>query len=741
MNRAVVLDMEAANRILLGGAISDSWIGHFREIEDLPTLRCAEVEDVSYLLSKNAKNDSPLIVIAGRGDEFFPEIPSHHRVECFLRQLRVGLSKHHPQIKIPIDWRLFHIGSLLSFQTNRLATQLRHRACADFDPEGTPHVYLYKIETDQKAQLSKSGYDAELFEQAVLNLEEAIGRLASTMEEGRGPGHTTVTVTRTFDETDVSLGLSFRQWKEGKLTAEQLQFFNAPFDGPLRLRGAAGTGKTLALSVRFLKEMYDSLEQHGQVRCVFLTHGQETASNVRSYLTAMDEHGYLYAPPKHSEISVTTVHGLANEFINYDAERIQPLSLDGAEGRRLQFELIAAVLEHQDKSVINNARQPFRSAACSLADTDEHKAFCCDVMDEFSSVLEAFPVREVDEIADRYMKASPTPRSIAQTDEEKQFIFGLYRSFRDELASMDVVSLDQFIADFLGYLNSFRWNQVRQRKGFDFVFADELHLFNRQERQVLGYLARDPRLARRVAVAYDPRQSPRNSFFPEARSGRDSIWREANLSDGAQQFQLNDVFRYTPQILHFLREVNQHFPADDMAEEWGLTFGTSKVEAGEHPTARLFPGISSLGPRVAERAKELDRKLKRGQRVAVLCLDPDRFATYSKAGVFQDNFVVVSARDEVDSIKRYSGRAVLSMPEFVAGLQFEAVILVDANAGLVGRLGIGAAGLQRFISALYLGASRAKRTLEIVADASDGGFAGPIRQSISGGTVVEVKSK
>ncbi len=236
------------------------------------------------------------------------------------------------------------------------------------------------------------------------------------------------------------------------------------------------------------------------------------------------------------------------------------------------------------------------------------------------------------------MKAHPSPRAIAQNSGEKQFILGIYRAFRASLAAMDVVSLDQFMVDFLGYLNSFRWNQVRQRKGFDFVFADELHLFNRQERQVLGYLARDPRGGRKVAVAYDPRQSPRNSFFPEARVDRDSIWKETDLSEGAQQFQLHDVFRYTPQILHFLRELNQFFPGEDMAEEWGLTFGISKVQEGRPPLAKSYSNINLLAPAVANRARAVDRKLKRGQRVAVLCLDPERFDAYKKAGVFQDNF-------------------------------------------------------------------------------------------------------
>ena len=73
------------------------------------------------------------------------------------------------------------------------------------------------------------------------------------------------------------------------------------------------------------------------------------------------------------------------------------------------------------------------------------------------------------------------------------------------------------------------------------------------------------------------------------------------------------------------------------------------------------------------------------------------------------------------------------MPEYVAGLQFHAVLLIDANANLVSALGGGINGIHRFVSAVYLGASRAKHQLEIYGDAGAGGLAVPIRDAIDRG--------
>jgi hypothetical protein len=295
---------------------------------------------------------------------------------------------------------------------------------------------------------------------------------------------------------------------------------------------------------------------------------------------------------------------------------------------------------------------------------------------------------------------------------------------------MNVASLDQFTSDFLAYLNSFRCEALRRDKGFDCVFCDELHLFNSQERRILGFLLRDAEPPRHVAVAYDPRQSPRNSFFPEARTDKDTVWSEAGLVSATKTFELQDVFRYTPQILEFLDRLNQAFPAIDLAEDWAIQFGKSQVANGPKPTMQEHANQLAMAKAVAVRAKEIAARLKSGEHVAVLCLDHDRFARYRAAGLF-DGFVVVGGRDELGSIERFRKRPVLSMPEYVAGLQFNSVLLIDANAGLVAELGGGANGLHRFISSVYLGASRSKSNLELHADQLEGGLAGPVKAALS----------
>ena len=738
MNRGIVLDGAAIERLNWAMAAHESWLDGAEPGAPIEGLRQVVYDGFLYLIAGTEPQPTHLLVVANSMGSNFFSMPEHGRIECFQRLVKVGLSQIDRGVKLPADWRAFHSGSLISFQSNRFATKIRSRVYVDLSPEGTSHIFAYALEDNDAAALSREKYDADIFSDAVLNFEEAYRSKTSVDEYTGESGHISVALTRTFSGADVAQGIPFTVWRDSKLTKDQLQFFGAKFDGPLRLRGAAGTGKTLVLCLRFLKEIYERLDSNVPLRAAFLCHGQETADMVRAYLVHMDERGVLTQLEAAGGVQVTTLHGLANEFVNYDAEGVQPISLDGAEGRAMQFELMRSICDGyraDAKRFMNVPDSDFMRGLSSDSGSFISTAFVSDLIDEFSSVLEAFDVRDVDLIAEKYLKASLGGRVLTKSAQERVIVLELYRSFRKELSDLGVVSLDQFISDFTAYLNSFRWDSVRGRKGFDLVFADELHLFNRQERQVLGFLLRDAAGAMRVAVAYDPRQSPRNSFLPHDQAKKDAVWSEVNLSAGAKKFELTDVFRYTPEILAFLKKLNRHFPAEDLSEEWGLVFGDSMLPSGPKPSAVLADNNVQMANLVADEARKLLRKCKSGERVAVLALDHERFATYEKAGIFKAGFVSVGSRDDVGAIQRYSQRAVLSMPEYVAGLQFQHVLLIDANASLVATMGAGVNGVQKFVSAVYLGASRARETLKIVGDRSQGGFAQSIRDGVQDGVL------
>lgn len=727
---ALIISARALDLISISGTSLDDALD-----SNLP-VGCFHIahKQFTYILHQNDDVASRLLVIKSGPSGLLREIPNSYREESFLRLARAALTQFRPGFsKIPLDWKVFHTGSLISFQANRRHAGVTSRFYIDVSPEGYNHVYMFRISTQGDEPLDRIDYDFELLVDAILSFDAAM-EIAKDRGGVDNIGHLTISLTDTFSVSSIFHGIPFSTWRDAKLNRRQRSFFDAPFDGPLRVRGPAGTGKTLVLSMRFLKQIYDAVDLDSHLRLCFIAHGEETAQMIVKYLLQIDERSILYNIEKYPQldIEITTLHGLANRYINRDTENIQPLSLDGTEGRQLQHEIIESILKEFVRSdwvrFRSDCREEFVKGVDATFDSREFKAFCYDLSDEFANVLEVFGVRGLDDIGQRYLRSKPSERALAKTAADKRVVLELYRQFRHTLAEMNVVSLDQFTADFLAYLNSFRWEALRKEKGFDFVFADELHLFNAQERRVLGFLLRDPNPPRRVAVAYDPRQSPRNSFFPEAVTPRDTVWSEAGLDISAKAFELQDVFRYTPQIMSLLSRLNDHFPASDLAEDWSISFGRSEVKDGPLPTVREHKSQLSMAEFVSQRARDKMSKVPSGEQIAVLCLDPNRFDQYKIAGLF-DGFVSVAGRNELGLIDRFRKRPIVSMPEYVAGLQFSYVILIDANAFLVSELGGGANGLHKFISTAYLGASRAKIDLEIHADLSAGGLAEPIRDA------------
>ncbi len=157
---------------------------------------------------------------------------------------------------------------------------------------------------------------------------------------------------------------------------------------------------------------------------------------------------------------------------------------------------------------------------------------------------------------------------VLEPGDDRLLILALYDLYRSALRKEGLISVDQLVSDYLGYLDSFRWDARRTRLGFDAVFVDEFHLFNTVERAAFPSLTKSGESEWPVILmALDPRQSPRTVFleaaFGEEIGSRSAIGLALRIF---HDFQFTDVFRYTPEIAAFLTFVNRHFPETDLAD-------------------------------------------------------------------------------------------------------------------------------------------------------------------------------
>ena len=125
--------------------------------------------------------------------------------------------------------------------------------------------------------------------------------------------------------------------------------------------------------------------------------------------------------------------------------------------------------------------------------------------------------------------------------------------------------------------------------GFDIVFIDELHYFNRYERLVFHLLVRDSAMANGkvpLFMAYDLKQATDDRALTSVgAAGRFFQFLQAGGSDLVE---LTEVFRSTPEIASLLEMIDGAFPALDLEGEWQAYVGESHQGSGEVPRLRCF---------------------------------------------------------------------------------------------------------------------------------------------------------
>jgi hypothetical protein len=434
---------------------------------------------------------------------------------------------------------------------------------------------------------------------------------------------------------------------------------------------------------------------------------------------------------------------------DYSQIGFRPLGIDSSEGKKLALQEISSlVVEFMEVDWVAyqaDCSAEFAARVEAPPTSKTHKLFCWDLLIEFGCVIAAQGILTREADRQKYLKVKRLRwmMNLAKRS-EKEAVFNMWGMFLGRLRSRFLVSSDQVMFDCLSDLGTFFWESARRKEGYDVIFVDEMHLFNSQERLIFHNLLREPDRPPAVAMALDPNQSPRETFVDvksEDADPRINIYDQARLPN-PESIDLTEVYRYTPEINELIRGLHEVVPALDLPEDWDVPTGHSQLANGETPTYQVFHDSLTMFRAAIESARRSVREsAKRHGRVSILCLDEERFEAYVRAAEnqYETEAFVIASRDDTERL-RYSGRKfLLSTPEYVAGLQFDTVILIDANKSLVPDGSNTGYLMRRILSELYLGISRAERRLLIFASQDAGGISSLLSGVIAKGLLIESK--
>jgi hypothetical protein len=515
---------------------------------------------------------------------------------------------------------------------------------------------------------------------------------------------------------------SYLEWLE-KISQDQRAFIEAPTSKSIRLRGPAGSGKTLTLMLKAVREVLESREADRNARVLIATHSWALATQIQNSIDAMGL-GLL------DEIEVYPLLFLAqNVWPGYSKESsgLVLIGEDSFSGKQAQLDQIAELLaDFIDGDWItyrSKVSEGLRARFDSTSD-DDRRALAWDLLIEFGSVIGAAAIFPGAGSNLKYFQLQRAGWMLPLNGRgDQELIFELYVRYMDNLEERSLLTSDQVLSDFLSYLETHAWNRARKNEGYDLVFVDEFHLFNPLERQVLHYMTRDVSAYPSVFMAVDPRQSPSEAFIGIA---ADETWSSnANTDYGfglVENFELTTVHRFSPQILELIKHIHHQFPTYDLGANWDIDF--SEVESGRADGPLPLALVSA-----SRSAEEIDiykavRQLYGNGRLALAVVDTRQWSRFSKLAAeigrsakYQVSTVV--GRSDVEGLGYRKRGLVVGPAEYLAGLQFETVLV----AGIPDMQGSALIANEktRLLSLLYLAVSRSEREVRLFVNEDDGG--------------------
>ncbi|MFY2789189.1 UvrD-helicase domain-containing protein [Rhodococcus sp. MALMAid1271] len=516
---------------------------------------------------------------------------------------------------------------------------------------------------------------------------------------------------------------SYERWLDS-ISTDQKAFINAPTDKSIRLRGPAGSGKTLAITLKAVREALLYRDKAEPFRAIIVTHSWALASQISDSIDAM---GVNYLTEIEVFPLLEIARSIAPGYVN-DSRGYSVVGDDSLSGKQAQLDEIFDLLDEFIQGDWVTYRATVSSGLRDRFDSEletDRKALAWDLLIEFGSVIGAAAIFPGAGSELRYSQIQRAQWMLPITTKpDMRVVFHLYTKYMESLEARSLVTADQVLADFLSHLETHAWNRSRKSDGYDLVFVDEFHLFNPLERQVLHYLTRDVASYPRIFMALDPRQSPSEAFIGIAADdtmSASAVQNEDELGEVAN-FELTTVHRFSPQILQLVKHIHHEFPTYGLDHEWDIDF--SKVESSQD--AGPLPKVMTSATRSAEETDvyRAVQEVYMNGRVAIAVVDGRQWQRFSELASdigksAKYHVSSITGKSDIEGLGYRRKGVVVGPAEYLAGLQFDTVLVAgipDFSSALST-----ANERSRILSLLYLAISRAQQDVRIFVNEDDGG--------------------
>ena len=625
------------------------------------------------------------------------------------------------------SWHRYTAGSLLSVFANPNRETEHRRVCFELAKKNEFGVVaLYAIRPLELTEDLASYPPSEIFNadlsRLAPGLRQCFGLATPVASHGSGgviEDHFTGAEYEKTVAENIALNRTYATWRE-KLNDEQSAFVSSSIQGPIRLHGPAGTGKTLCLLLKVLAECTTATQEH---RIVLFAHSQTMADALATALDVLDP-GTQIRSGSPASVEVRTLFDWCLNFLGDELKPGQLLDRDATESREFQREILLASLERTAVEQWAAHRQNCSPDFRAMIENERNASWFLTLLQhELACVLKGNRIQPFN--LQMYLDLNRPNRALPiHSEGDRRFVFATYKMYEEELKEFGVFDVDDIVVEVLGRLESPLWSRQRQGSGYDTAFIDEAHLLNDNERSLMRFLLKDAFGVPRIVMGLDLLQTVGDRGVREDSHGR--LVTQTTEYD-TERSELNEVHRSSKEILDLAQAV---VTCGSELYEYSLSVGQRMGGAvGEIPMLYSCNSLEAQAESAFAIAKRWSKKKKWSKHeIALICATDDVMnAVLERANTENKPVRVIDRRGDQEAYadaKRFSCYVVVT-PEFSAGLQFRGVVLLDVSQGRVPDYRSSVAGarsamMRRSVSEIYLALTRARERVAVLIDETAG---------------------
>jgi superfamily I DNA/RNA helicase len=493
---------------------------------------------------------------------------------------------------------------------------------------------------------------------------------------------------------DESLDNKFQPYLEYEawlplLTNKQRSFVLSGLAAPHRIEGPAGTGKTISLVLKAIAGIKTAREKDEDHRAIFITHSEATRRTVEQ-LIIVNEASVLTSEQtlkQRQGLAITTLQQLCGDILERKISDSEFIDRDAMESKQMQAlyvnDALNAVMEQDYATYQNLLSAGFRA----FMESTERWSIAEMVQHEISVVIKG----RAEEKLEHYRRLPKLPYGLpVETDSDRGLVWLVFRRYQSELQISAQFDTDDIVLTAIGQLDTPIWRRRRANEGYDGIYIDETHLFNVNELSLFHHLSRS---SAQFPIAY----SVDRSQAIGDRDWSDDLF-EATLSPDADtrketsKTRIESIFRCSPEIVNLAFSVTSSGATlftnfdDPMSSAVSMFTGEEERKCAT-PSATVCGNDEEMITSGFEMAESLPKEIHASRSdIAIIAFSDALFADAEEYCMRHNKAVeILKQRGDIEAVQRAekAGRLILSTPEYVGGLEFDAVVLLGVDAGRV----------------------------------------------------------